>query len=47
MVGTAVTGLLFALIYLRRRCALDAMFAHAIFDLIGLAIGYAIYGQWH
>jgi membrane protease YdiL (CAAX protease family) len=44
-VGSGVTGLLFALIFLRRRRVADAMVAHAGFDLLGVAAAYALYGR--
>lgn len=43
-VSAGITGVLFALIYLRRRRATDAMAAHALFDLMGVAVAYALYG---
>lgn len=39
-----LTGLAFALIFLRRRRVVDAMVAHASFDLMGIAAAYALYG---
>jgi membrane protease YdiL (CAAX protease family) len=48
-VGSAVTsvlfGLLCALIFLHRRRVADAMVAHAVFDLLGVAAAYALYGR--
>lgn len=43
-VSAGITGFLFALIFLRRRRATDAMAAHAAFDLYGIAAAYALYG---
>ena len=43
-VSSAVTGLLFAFVFLRRRRATDSMAAHAWFDLFGIAAAYALYG---
>jgi len=43
LISTAVIGLLFALVYLRRRRALEAIFAHATFNLINIVLGYAMY----
>lgn len=43
LVSTSIIGLLYALVYLRRRLALEAVFAHAIFDLIAITLGYIIY----
>jgi membrane protease YdiL (CAAX protease family) len=44
-VSTGVSGLLFGLVFLRRRRAADAMVAHAGFDLIGVAAAYALYAR--
>jgi hypothetical protein len=38
-----VTGLLFALVFLHRRRAADAVVAHAGFDLIGVTLAYLLY----
>ena len=43
-VSAALTGLLFAFVFLRRRRATDAMAAHAWFDLLGIAAAYALFG---
>lgn len=40
---SGVTGLLFALIFLKRRRVADSMVAHAIFDLFGIALAYLLY----
>jgi len=42
-VGSGLTGLLYALIFLRRRRVAEAMVAHAGEDLIGVAAAYALY----
>jgi uncharacterized protein len=42
-VVSGLTGLLFALIFLRRRRVVEAMMAHAGFDLIGVAAAYVLY----
>jgi membrane protease YdiL (CAAX protease family) len=42
-VQSGVTGLLFALIFLRRRRVADAMVVHALFDLFGVALAYFLY----
>jgi membrane protease YdiL (CAAX protease family) len=42
-VSSGLTGLLFALIFLRRRRVADAMVAHAGFDLLGVTAAYALY----
>jgi membrane protease YdiL (CAAX protease family) len=44
-VTTALTGLLFGLVFLHRRRVADAMVAHAGFDLIGVAAAYALYAR--
>lgn len=44
-VSTAITGLLFGLVFLRRRRVADAMVAHAGYDLIGVAAAYALYAR--
>jgi membrane protease YdiL (CAAX protease family) len=43
-ISAGLTGVLFALIFLRRRRATDSMAAHALFDLMGIAVAYALYG---
>lgn len=45
MVESGLLGLLFALIFLRRRRVSDAMVAHAGFDLLGIAAAYALYSH--
>ncbi len=42
-IGTGVQALLFILIYLRRRRTLEAVAAHAVYDIIGITIAYLIY----
>ena len=44
-IAAGLTGLMFALIFLRRRRCVDAMIAHASFDLLGIGAAYAIYGH--
>jgi membrane protease YdiL (CAAX protease family) len=44
LITIAVIGFLYALVYLRRRRALEAVFAHATFNIIGVILGYIIYG---
>jgi membrane protease YdiL (CAAX protease family) len=44
-VTTGVSGLLFGLVFLRRRRVADAMVAHAGYDLIGVAAAYALYAR--
>ncbi|MFH1571816.1 MAG: CPBP family intramembrane glutamic endopeptidase [Gemmatimonadota bacterium] len=43
LVTTELVGLLYALVYLRRRRALEAVFAHSTFNLVSIALGYALY----
>jgi uncharacterized protein len=42
-IQSGITGLLFALIFLRRRRAADSMVAHAFFDLYGVTLAYLLY----
>ena len=42
-IQSAVTGLLFALIFLRRRRVADSMVVHALFDVCGVAAAYFLY----
>ena len=42
-IGTGVQALLFILIYPRRRRTLEAVAAHAVYDIIGITIAYVIY----
>ncbi|MBX7150932.1 CPBP family intramembrane metalloprotease [bacterium] len=41
--SAAITGFLFALTYLRKRSAVEAISAHAAFDLIALILGCLLY----
>jgi membrane protease YdiL (CAAX protease family) len=43
MLSIAILGLLYALVYLRKRLAFEAVFAHATFDIIAITLGYIIY----
>jgi len=43
--NAGLTGLLLALIFLRRRRVYDAMVTHAVFDLLGIARAYALYAH--
>ena len=43
VVTNAIEGLLYALIYLRKRSAWEPVFAHAMFDLIGVILGFVVY----
>ena len=38
-----VTGVLFALIFLKRRRVADSMVVHAVFDLFGILLAYLLY----
>jgi membrane protease YdiL (CAAX protease family) len=42
-VQSEITGLLFALIFLKRRRVADSMVVHALFDLFGVALAYFLY----
>ena len=42
-IGTGIQALLFILIYLRKRRALEVVTAHAVYDIIGITIAYQIY----
>lgn len=41
--GTALTGLFYAVVYLRKRSLLEAMVAHACYDSIGITLAYVLY----
>jgi membrane protease YdiL (CAAX protease family) len=43
--SSGCTGLMLALIFLRRRRVADAMVVHALFDLFGIAAAYALYAR--
>ncbi len=43
LVTIAIIGCLYGLVYLRRRRALEAVFAHATFNLISITLGYLFY----
>lgn len=42
-IQAGVAGLLFALVFLKRRRASDSMVVHALFDLFGVALAYFLY----
>ncbi len=42
-IGTGIQALLFILIYLRKRRTLEAVTAHAVYDIIGITLAYIIY----
>jgi membrane protease YdiL (CAAX protease family) len=42
-VANAIQGLLYALVYLRKRSAWEVVSAHAVFDLIAIGLGFLIY----
>lgn len=46
-IQSGITGLLFALIFLRRRRVADSMVVHALFDLFGIALAYLLYAGKH
>jgi len=43
IISTAILGLLDGLVYLRKRNALEAVTAHAVFDVVALILGFIIY----
>ena len=43
VVTNAIQGLLYALVYLRKRSAWEAVSAHAVYDLIAITLGFIIY----
>jgi hypothetical protein len=43
VLANAIQGLLFALVYLRKRAAWEPVVAHAVYDLIGITLGFLIY----
>jgi len=43
IISTAIIGLLDGLVYLRKRNAMEAVTAHAIFDLISMTLGFVLY----
>ena len=43
LIVAAIRGLIYALVYLRKRRALEAVSAHATFDLINITLGYIMY----
>ena len=42
-IGTGIQAVLFILIYLRKRRALEVVAAHAVYDIIGITLAYLIY----
>ncbi|MDH4271597.1 MAG: CPBP family intramembrane metalloprotease, partial [Candidatus Aminicenantes bacterium] len=43
MISIGLIGFLYALVYLRKRLMLEAVFAHAAFNLIQIVLGYIVY----
>ncbi len=43
IISTAILGLLDGLVYLRKRNAMEAVTAHAVFDLIAMTLGFILY----
>jgi membrane protease YdiL (CAAX protease family) len=43
IITTAILGLLDGLVYLRKRNAMEAVTAHAVFDVISLVLGFVLY----
>lgn len=44
-VSTGLTGIIFGLIYLRKRSFIEAFAAHATFDIVGILIGHILMQQ--
>ncbi len=44
-ISAAISGLIFALIYLRKRSFLEAFTAHAVYDIIGITLGHILMQQ--
>ncbi len=42
-IQSGITGLFFALVFLKRRRVADSMVVHALFDLFGVALAYFLY----
>ncbi len=43
IISTAIIGFLDGLVYLRKRNAMEAVTAHAVFDVVALVLGFIIY----
>ena len=43
IISTAILGLLNGLVYLRKRNAMEAVTAHAVFDVVALTLGFILY----
>jgi len=43
IISTAIIGFLDGLVYLRKRNAMEAVTAHAVFDVVGLVLGFIVY----
>jgi len=43
MISVSMIGLLYALVYLRKRSALEAVFAHSTQNIVNIILGYVIY----
>ncbi|HEX4824710.1 MAG TPA: CPBP family intramembrane glutamic endopeptidase [Candidatus Polarisedimenticolaceae bacterium] len=44
-ISAGLTGVILAFIFLWRRRVVDAMTVHALFDLMGIAVAFALYGR--
>lgn len=44
-ISAALTGIIFGLIYLRKRSFIEAFTAHAIYDVIGITVGHILMQQ--
>lgn len=44
-ISAALTGIIFGLIYLRKRSFIEAITAHAIYDVIGITVGHILMQQ--
>ena len=43
MITVAIVGFLYALVYLRKRLALEVVIAHATYDIVAVVLGFIIY----
>ncbi|MFC1945525.1 CPBP family intramembrane glutamic endopeptidase [Chloroflexota bacterium] len=43
IIGATIRGLLYALVYLRKRRSFEAVSAHAVFNLLNISFGYVLY----
>lgn len=45
VISTAIIGVLYAVVYLRKRLAWEVIIAHATYDCIAIVLGFIIYGN--